>query len=151
MEEFVCEPLRALRKLIVNVLMGAYVVSNSHELLNISYNFTKSYIRSKILNALEVHTYYSPIPNTKKYVIAFEHNNQPYKMIVERKEKRPKNPILSEAMETSGEVLKMWQGPYFDFFGNPPTPYEMGLKEVDVVDRKGNPLHFSLDEPLIFS
>ena len=83
--------------------------------------------------------------------VTFEDNGQVYKLICERSSKRPRNPIVSEALETPSDVIKMWQGPYYDFFGHPPTPSNMDLVAVDIVDRHGDLLHFSQDDPLILT
>lgn len=87
-----------------------------------------------------------PIPNSNKYIITFEDNGKVYKMILERKQRRPKNLILSEALDTPDGVLQTWQGPYYDFFGHNPTPKEMGLQEVHAIHQNGTYLYFNTND-----
>ena len=153
MNELIREPLQALRARVVQVITGVWMASSFsiHDIYSFGYTFVYKSLRRHVLKAFNVSNGYTPIPNSNKYIVSFEDNGQPYKLLLTRATKRPRNPIASEALETPSDVLKEWQGPYYDFFGNPPTPADMGLVDVDVVDRKGNLLHFSLDEPLDFS
>jgi hypothetical protein len=101
------------------------------------------------MDYLQVQSGYTPIKGTNKYIVTFEDNGQVYKLLLERKTKRPRNPISSEALDTPGDILKTWQGPYYDFFGHPPTPADMGLTSIDVIDRNDEFLHFDLNNNII--
>lgn len=142
--EFVIEPLEVLYTNIE--LLSTVRQFDINCLIQIIY----TRIRRRILQYLNVQSGYSPIKGTNKYIITFEDNGQVYKILLKKSSKRPRNPISSEAFDTPGEILKQWQGPYYDFFGHPPTPEDMGLEKVDVVNKNDELKHFSIDEPLVF-